>query len=64
MKILDLVMQKIVVFYWKNSLLLERSIAPTASSSTYPNACAASAGRAGRGSPRHGLTRLFDSSQQ
>lgn len=48
MKTLDLVMQKLVVFYWKNSLLLERSITLTASSSVYPEGHAASAGRAGR----------------
>lgn len=57
-------MQKLVVFYWKNSLLLERSIMLMASSSTYTDSCATSANRVGRESPRHGQTWLFDSSQQ
>lgn len=38
-------MQKLVVFYWKPSLLLVLSIALRASSSTDPDGCTASAGQ-------------------
>lgn len=41
MKTPDLMMQKLVIFYWKKTLLLERSIAPTAHSSTSPYGCTA-----------------------